>query len=120
MFNDIIENTQLFALGAWNAVTEIVYPQPEKREAVRLGMHRVSQVRAKYYELDTILRNEEKQLGIAHAAQRQLLKERQTAEKSDMYKYHDMARASANEAISQVRTMVISDILNAGPVPAVS
>jgi hypothetical protein len=120
MFNDIIENAQLFALGTWNTITEIVAPQPEKREAIRVGMHRLDQVRGKYRELDTILRNEEEQLNITHAAQRELLKERQTAETADMHQRHDVARSAANEAIRQVRAMVISDILNAGPAPVVS
>lgn len=115
MIKDIIENTQLFALGAWNSVVEVVAPQPAKREAIRIGMSRLNQARGKYRELDNLLQQEEIVLDLSHMQERKQLAERQKDEKTTMRERHSAARGQAKENVRQVRTMVLSDIANAKP-----
>jgi hypothetical protein len=113
MIKDIVENTQLFALGAWNSVVELVAPQPAKREAIRVGMSRLNQARDKYRELDNLLKQEEIVLDLSHMQERKHLADRQKDENTAMRERHSAARGQAKEGVRQVRTMVLSDIVNA-------
>jgi hypothetical protein len=110
MIKSIIENTQLFALDAWNSVVEVVAPQPAKREAIRIGMSRLNQARGKYRELDTMLRLEETQLNVTHKEERKLLAEKQKGEKESLRSRHNDTRTQAKEGVRQVRARVLSDI----------
>lgn len=111
MLTDIIENTQLFVLGAWNSVVDAVAPTPGKREAIRVGMNQLSTARAKYRELDNMLRQEENQLKVTHVEERKLLAEKQKVETDSMRARHSATRGQAKETVRQVRSAVLSDIL---------
>lgn len=115
MLTDIIENTQLFVLGAWNSVVDAVAPTPGEREAIRIGMNQLSTARATYRELDNMLRQEENQLKVTHVEERKLLAEKQKGETDSMRARHSATRGHAKETVRQVRSAVLSDILGFAP-----
>jgi hypothetical protein len=110
MLKDIIENTQLLALGTWSRVIDAVAPQPTKRETIRVGMARVSRARGEYRELDTLLRREAVQLETNHSEERKLLKEKQSTERTQMRDRHAEVRVGAKAELRAVRSAVITDI----------
>jgi hypothetical protein len=110
MFKDMLENTQLFAMGAWNGVIDVIAPQPAKRETIRVGMARISRARGEYRELDTLRRQEAAQLETNHSEERKLLKEKQSTERTLMRERHAEVRVNAKSELRAVRSAVISDI----------
>jgi hypothetical protein len=97
---------------------DIVAPQADKREAIRVGMARVNHAKMVYRELDSLLTLEERELKITHKEERKLLKEKQVGETKALNTRHTEVRTEAKEQVRKTRAQVISGISGVASVTA--